>query len=135
MIADNIKLIRGIRDFSQEYMANQTNIEKTRYNRIESGGIKPNEDEIANIAKLLGVSAADLNSNSPFIINNMQSNKGSQVTFNENNYTGEKELYEKIIVGKDETIASKDALIAAKDDLIASKDAQIAQLMQLLHKK
>jgi transcriptional regulator with XRE-family HTH domain len=128
MIADNIKLIRGIRDFSQEYMANQTNIEKTRYNRIESGGIKPNEDEIANIAKLLGVSAADLNSNTPFVIYNMQSNKGTNVSFTENNNTGEKDLYDKIL-------SSKDALIAAKDDLIASKDAQIEQLMQLLNKK
>jgi transcriptional regulator with XRE-family HTH domain len=121
MISENIKMLRNARGFSQDYMAVKTGLGQAKYSRVESGEVKPSEEALKLIATELGVSTADLKSNLPFVIYNMQSNKGTQISYNETFNTCEKDLYEKII--------------ASKDEVIASKDAQIAQLMQLLHKQ
>jgi transcriptional regulator with XRE-family HTH domain len=121
MVSDNIKMLRNARGFSQEHMAVKTGLGQAKYSRVESGEVKPSEEALKLIAAELGVSTADLKSNFPFVIYNMQSNEGTQISYNETFNNCEKALYEKII--------------ATKDDLIASKDAQITQLMQLLHKK
>ncbi len=60
---------------------------------------------LVKIAEVLEVSPMDILSSQPAIIN-FQSNKGTQQSFGyvENVISGQKELYEKMLSGKDEEI-------------------------------
>ncbi len=128
MIGGKIRTFRMLRGFSQEHMAAKLGIDQTKYSRIESSKQKPAEDLLKNIADLLGVSVADINSNEPVIINNNASNKGTQIGHNENFYADQKELYEKLI----NTQKAENERLAKQNETLSK---QIEQLMKMLEKK
>ena len=58
--SENLKQIRQSKGYSQVYMADHLNIDKSTYNGYESGKRKPDVQRIKAIAHILGVSADDL---------------------------------------------------------------------------
>ena len=104
MHGSKIRAFRMLRGYSQEYMATQLGIEQSKYSRIETNQQKLTSDMLEEIAKSLGVSIADITSNEPVIIQNQASNQGTQIGHNENFYADQKELFEKMIEGKDKEI-------------------------------
>jgi len=59
-IADNIRKMRELRNFTQEYMANQLGITQAGYSKIESGTTDITFSKIEEIAQILNVTPADL---------------------------------------------------------------------------
>src|SRR5688572_2322091 len=59
-IADNIKKMRELRNFTQEYMANQLGITQAGYSKIESGTTDITFSKIEEIAGILSVTPSDL---------------------------------------------------------------------------
>jgi len=119
MFGEKIKLIREIRGFSQENVAAKLGIAQNSYSRIETNQAKLDSAMLVKLADVLGVSPMDILSGQPAIIN-FQSNKGTQQSFGyvENVTTGQKELYDKLIAGKDEEIARLNKII---EKLLAKK--------------
>src|SRR5688572_14898586 len=59
-IADNIKKMRELRNFTQEYMASQLNITQAGYSKIESGTTDITFSKIEEIAQIISVTPTDL---------------------------------------------------------------------------
>ncbi|MBK9984483.1 MAG: helix-turn-helix transcriptional regulator [Saprospiraceae bacterium] len=59
-ISDNIRKMRELRNFTQEYMANQLGITQAGYSKIESGTTDITFSKIEEIAGILSVTPADL---------------------------------------------------------------------------
>jgi len=59
-IADNIRKVRELRNFTQEYMAGQLGITQAGYSKIESGATDISFSKIEEIATILKVTPADL---------------------------------------------------------------------------
>jgi len=105
MFGEKIKLIREMRGFSQENVATKLGIAQNAYSRIETNQTKLESGMLVKLSEVLGVSPMDILSSQPAIVN-LQSNKGTQQSFGyvENVISGQKELYEKMLEGKDAEI-------------------------------
>jgi transcriptional regulator with XRE-family HTH domain len=112
MYGDKIRLVRELRGFSQENVAARLGIAQNTYSRIETNQTKLEAGMLNKIADVLGVSPMDILSSQPAIVN-FQSNKGTQQSFGyvETVIAGQKELYEKMLEGKDDEIARLNKII------------------------
>jgi transcriptional regulator with XRE-family HTH domain len=59
-IGTNIKNIRELKNFSQEYVANEIDVSQSTYARIENGTIIPKIDRLQRIAEVLEVDLSAL---------------------------------------------------------------------------
>ncbi|MBD1363481.1 helix-turn-helix transcriptional regulator [Mucilaginibacter sp. ZT4R22] len=112
MFGEKIKMIRELRGFSQENVAAKLGIAQNAYSRIETNQTKLDSAMLVKVAEVLGVSPMDILSGQPAIVN-FQSNKGTQQSFGyvEQVGFGQKELYDKLIAGKDDEIARLNIII------------------------
>src|SRR5579862_2701634 len=112
MYGEKIRLIREMRGFSQENVAAKLGIAQNAYSRIETNQSKLESGMLVKIAEVLEVSPMDILSSQPAIIN-LQSNKGTQQSFGyvETVISGQKELYEKMLAGKDEEITRLNKIV------------------------
>jgi transcriptional regulator with XRE-family HTH domain len=62
-IGNNIKSIRELKNFTQEFMASELAISQASYARIESGTTVPKVDRLQRIAEVLEVDLSTLLSN------------------------------------------------------------------------
>lgn len=97
MVGNKIKIIREIKNYTQEFMASELNISQNAYSRIELNKTKLTTALAEKIADILEVSLADLLSkDNPIIIfsnNTIDKNFG----YINNHYESQKELYENTI--------------------------------------
>jgi transcriptional regulator with XRE-family HTH domain len=119
MFGEKIRLIREMRGLSQENVATLLGIAQTAYSRIETNQTKLDSGMLVKISEVLGVSPMDILSSQPAIIN-LQSNKGTQQSFGyvETVMSGQKELYEKMLEGKDAEIVRLNKIV---EKLLAKK--------------
>lgn len=112
MYGAKIRMIRELRGFSQEHIATKLGIAQTAYSRIENNQTKLSSEILEKLAKELGVSPIDILSNEPVVVN-FYGPHGSAAPFGtvENSYLGQKELYEKMLAGKDEEILRLNKII------------------------
>jgi len=127
MSGEKIRLIRELRGYSQDYVANQLGIAQNTYSKLELNQSKLTVDMLNKVATVLGVSPIELLNNEPAIIN-FASNEGTQALKVEHLYTYQKEQLETVIASKDQEIAKLGTII---DGLLKDKD----RLMTLLEKK
>lgn len=119
---EKLRMIRELRNFSQEYVADKLGIKQNSYSKIENNQTKLTAEMLQKIAALFGVSPMDIINQQPAIVN-MQPNQGTQQAFGyiETFVSTQKEVYEK--------------LISSKDSEIARLTKQVEDLMKLLGKK
>jgi transcriptional regulator with XRE-family HTH domain len=120
VLSNRIRSFRIFKGYSQEYLAKQLGIDQAKYSKMESGNTVIKNDMLERIAEILEVSAEDLSSNEPLIIQNNSSTIGAQGKF-ENYYAEQKEVYEK--------------LIETQRQEIQRLSKQVEQLMKMLEKK
>ncbi|WP_332453426.1 helix-turn-helix transcriptional regulator [Chryseobacterium aquaticum] len=115
-ISKNIRKHRELKGFSQEYMANQLDINQASYAKIENNSTKITVDRLFAISKLLEADITDLMDLKTQTIYNVYDNEhaiGNQDIKNhaighqevQTLYQDNKEVYEKLIKAKDEQIA------------------------------
>ena len=116
MISKNIRKYREIKGFSQEYMANQLDINQASYAKIENNSTKLTVERLFAISKLLETEITDLLDLKNQTIYNVYDNEfgvGKQNV--ENLYQENKEVYEKLIQSKDEQIALLKQMLEQKN--------------------
>ena len=115
-----IKNIRELKDFTQEYMAEQLGITQAAYSKIETGQTKLTPNKISDIAEIFDMDASDLMAydmqkyfNS---FNNVKvSNNGSTITQDETI----KNLYDEVVaLHKDKITLLEKLLNSTEKDLI-----------------
>ena len=122
MIGDKIKKVRELKNYTQEYMAEQLDISQAAYSKLEHGTIKVSSEKLAEIARILGVSPEDIATfdsqkyfNS-FNLNNVEgSNNGSIIIG-----TSEAELIKKLY--EDKILLLEKLLNKTEKDLIRYRD-------------
>lgn len=105
MHGEKIRMIREIRNYSQEYMADRLGIKQNSYSKIENNQTKLTTEMLQKIADVLQVSPMDIMNQQPAIIN-LQSNQGTQhaIGYIETFISSQKDVFDKLIVAKDAEI-------------------------------
>ena len=106
-IAQNIRKIRDIRGFTQEFVAEKLELSQSAYSKIEQGKIFLTEEVKEKIAKTLGVSKKLLESyNDNMIFNycNQSGNVGDHHTYNHNPIEKLETVYAQLLAEKDARI-------------------------------
>lgn len=127
MYGDKIRMIRELRGFSQENMADKLGIKQNSYSKIETNQTRLTAEMLEKIARELGVTPIDILSHQPTVVN-LASNQGTQgIGHIEHFYSFQKELVEKMLASKDDEISNLKKII---DSLLSDKE----KLMALLKK-
>lgn len=114
-IGKNIRKYRELKGFSQEYMANQLDINQASYAKIENNSTKITVDRLFAISKLLEADITDLMDLKNQTIFNQQDNETANAYGKIEHFHNEnKEVYEKLIKAKDEQIAMLKELLDKK---------------------
>lgn len=105
MYGEKIKMIRELRNYSQEYVADRVGIKQNSYSKIELNQTKLTAEMLQKIADVLQVSPMDIMNQQPAIIN-LQPNQGTQQAIGniETFVSSQKELVDKLIESKNEEI-------------------------------
>ncbi|MEO6177535.1 MAG: helix-turn-helix transcriptional regulator [Flavobacterium circumlabens] len=97
-IKNKIKSIRELKNYTQEYMADQLGVTQAGYSKIEKGKTVLSFVKLVEIARILEVSVEDILSfDSQRYFNNFNKVKGNNngsIQINPDNSTALKELYE-----------------------------------------
>ncbi len=104
MNGSKIRMIRELRGFSQENIAQRLGITQTTYSRIESNQSKLDTSLLSKLAKELGVTTADILSTEPTLVNFSPGRNSQNVDREESFFAFQKDLIEKIIALKDKEI-------------------------------
>lgn len=105
-----IKMLREMRNYTQEHMADVLNISQRSYSSIENGQTQLSVDRLFQIAEALQVNIGDIvGSENQYVYHNnfnnhAPQNKGSLV-FNQDNFEEQRQLYERMLKSKDEEIS------------------------------
>ena len=108
----NIRKVRERKGFSQEYMANSLEISQASYARLENEDTKITVERLYKIAEILDTSIIDFFDADKMVIQNQTNNEGSFGNgYVQNLHIENKEIYEKLLISKDEQIALLNKLI------------------------
>lgn len=119
MYGTKIRMVRELRGYSQDYVAEKLGIAQNSYSKIEANHTKLSADMLQKIAIVLEISPMDIMSQQPAIIN-LQPNQGTQQAFGyvETFVSSQKELVAQLIEAKDAEINRLQKMV---DDFIAGK--------------
>ncbi|WP_277110226.1 helix-turn-helix domain-containing protein, partial [Chryseobacterium taklimakanense] len=113
VIGKNIRKLREIKGYSQEYMAHELNINQASYAKLENSSTKITVDRLFAISKLLETDVADILELNKQTIFNQNNNTTANAFANVGNLHQEnREVYEKLIQAKDEQIALLKEMLA-----------------------
>ena len=117
-VGDKVRKVREIKGFTQEYLALKLHISQNAYSKIELGKTKLSIDKIGEICSVLEVDMDTLlNFDEKQIFTNCQQSGNVNSKNNIYNYYNEqiKELYEKLLLSKEEEIKNLKALLGKKN--------------------
>ena len=95
-VGNKIKKIRELKNFTQEYMAEQLHVSQSTYSRFEKDDSDITISQLESISKILDVKIEDLlNFNDKLVFNNYSSNNANQAhIINQYMSDNERKLYE-----------------------------------------
>ncbi|MBX7206485.1 MAG: helix-turn-helix transcriptional regulator [Bacteroidia bacterium] len=104
-IHDKIRKIRGLKGYSQEYVAQKIGMSQTNYGKIELGQVKPPLDFLDKISPVFEMSNEDiLTFDEKFVFHNNSFDTSQPNIYNANFGLHEKALYEQLLKEKDAQI-------------------------------
>lgn len=118
---DKIRLMREIRQWSQEEMASKMNMSLSGYAKIERGETKLHYDKLVQIAQIFNMNLSDL----------VDSDKGVFFYMNDNGDNNSLTYYNSSEATLIELEKLKLSLIH-KDELLAQKDQEIQSLKKII---
>lgn len=118
---DKIRLMREVRQWSQEEMANKMNMSLSGYAKIERGETKLHYDKLVQIAQIFNMNLSDL----------VDSDKGLFFYMNENCDNNSLTYYSSSDVIALEIEKLKSSL-SHKDELLAQKEKEIQSLKKII---
>lgn len=118
---EKIKLMREMKNWTQEDVAEKLSMSTTGYAKIERGQTNISVEKLKQIAQIFNVNVAQLlDDNEPFIFCSIGDNHS-----NYNNYFGMNEK----LVAKNEKLVLE---LQLKDELLKQKDAEIVALKEVI---
>jgi transcriptional regulator with XRE-family HTH domain len=124
MYGSKIRMIRNSRGLSQEDVAKRLGTTQNAYSKMENNHTKINDSVVQALADIFGVTAEDIKSPEPVIVNFHNSPQSSNSVNGEINYHISEKLLEQLT-----------RQLSEKDNQLAEKDKQIEKLIALLAEK
>ena len=108
-IYDRLKKVRLEKNFSQDYLAKKLGLTQKAYSKIENNETKLNVDVLQRLAEILEVPIEVFfkSANQPILNDFSARNGGDNVIYKTENNDKTDELYNKLLLLKDEVINSK----------------------------
>lgn len=100
-----IRKVREIRNISQDYIANKLGISQSAYSSIENGRTKINDSKLKLISEILEVDSDIIKNFNEQVVFNSCSQSGFSNVYNIQSIEKIQELYEKLIIEKDNRIS------------------------------
>ena len=120
-INDKVRMVRELRDWSQEEMAQKLGMSTNGYAKIERGEVRLNIPKLEQIAAVLGIDVLDLMAiNDKSIVYLVNENS----THSSNYYATSQELVHEVEKMK--------LILAHKDELLAQQASEIKSLKMLI---
>lgn len=120
-INDKVRMVRELRDWSQEEMAQKLGMSTNGYAKIERGEVRLNIPKLEQIAAVLGIDVLDLMAiNDKSIVYLVNENS----THSSNYYATSQELVHEVEKMK--------LMLAHKDELLAQQASEIKSLKMLI---
>jgi len=120
LIAYNIRKIREIKGFTQEYVAGKLGVSQNAYSKLERGEIKVDEEKLNTIAAIFEVNKETIRNYSDQIVFNNCSNSGNGNFGGENN-TFVFNALEKMQKVYEDLLSEKEMRIKLLEDQLKSK--------------
>ena len=124
-VNEKIRTIRETRNWSQEDMAENMNMSKNGYAKIERGETKLNLHKLEQIANIFNIDVLEL-------IKNDDKNVLFFMNDHNTNYYGSNENLTSEIDRLKLTISHKDELLKQRDLVIEQKDSEISALKEII---
>ena len=106
-IGERIKHLREERNYSQTYLATKLNISQKAYSKIETGETRLSVDNLLRIADVLETSINSiLEMDGNAVYNNFSTHHGEGIVIHKTTSDKVFELYEKLLIAKDEEIVA-----------------------------
>jgi transcriptional regulator with XRE-family HTH domain len=122
-IGKKIKQIRELKNYSQEYMAQQLNMSVPGYGRIERNEVDVSMERANQIANILGISLNELISfDERYIFNNYAQNQENGFIVNSHLYQEDRKILTELIDFLKQQLHDKDTLI--KELILNSNEKQ-----------
>lgn len=118
---DKIRLMREVRQWSQEEMANKMNMSLSGYAKIERGETKLHYDKLVQIAQIFNMNLSDL----------VDSDRGIFFSMNDNGDNNSLTYYS----SSEATLIELEKLrlsLSHKDELLAQKEQEIQSLKKII---
>ncbi len=121
MYGEKIKMIRELRNFSQDYVAESLGIKQNSYSKIETNQTKLTAETLQKLSEIFQVSPMDIMNHQPAIIN-FQPNQGTQqsIGYIETFVSSQKELIDKLIETKNKETDSLKEIVNGLKEVISS---------------
>lgn len=106
-LGENIRKIRELKGFSQQYLGDELNISQKQVSRIETGKTSATFNSINKVCEILDIELKTLlNFNDKFILNNNNHNQngGEFIAYNNTDIEKIEKLYERMLKEKDDII-------------------------------
>lgn len=135
-IYDKVRVMREVRQWSQEEMADKMGMSVTGYAKIERGQSKLHYDKLEQIAQIFNISINDLvdidkKQPSWYFGENSANYNGANYYSSEQSIILELEKLKLTIENQQQILATKDELLAQKDNEIVA----LKEIIELLKKK
>lgn len=132
-VTENIRVLREIKGFSQEYVASKLEMTQSGYAKIEAGKSNVTMQKLVEIAEVLEVDVKDLLANNQKHFYSFQHNQVVNATHSiENLHMENKEIYEKMIAKLQEDM---ELLRDLYNKMISKQEEEIVFLRSLVEKK
>lgn len=119
IIGQRIRKLRELKNFTQEYMAEQLNMNQGSYSKLESGETDIPFSRLEQIAQVLGLNPEDIITFNEHIVFNLMNNKTANGLVINQVSANEKRLYEEYI----ETLKSEITFLKGLlDDCLRRKE-------------
>ncbi len=104
-LGERIKRLREERNYSQQYLAQKLGVSQKAYSKIETNQTKLSVDSLLKIAEVLETSINKiLDTDGNAVYNNFSTHNGEGIVIHKTSSDKVFELYEKLIITKDEEI-------------------------------
>lgn len=111
-----IKMLREIRNYTQEHMAEVLKISQRSYSSIENGQTQLTVERLFEIAEALQVNVGEIiGSDNQYVYNNNFNNNSTQnkgnLVFHQDNFEEQRNLYERLLQAKESEIVLLKSLV------------------------
>jgi transcriptional regulator with XRE-family HTH domain len=99
--AKKLRQLRAVHNYTQDYVAKELGIRQNTYSLLETGTTEPNEERLAQVAAIYGMSLDELKEWQPGAVNQSHNNVANAYTTIEHQHAFDKAVLQELLLRLD----------------------------------